>query len=56
MKPLRMSIPGAIRPHLKRLMRDGLNGKTEREVAMRLLCEKLRELQPLREVRRSFFS
>ena len=54
MKPLRMSIPGSIRTHLKRLLKEGLNGKTEREVAMRLLCEKIRELQP-RIVRRSIF-
>ena len=46
MKPLRMSIPGAIREHLKRVLKQGLNGRTEREVAMRLLCEKLRDLQP----------
>ena len=43
MKPLRMSIPGVIRTHIKRLLKQGLNGSTEREVVMRLLCEKLRE-------------
>ena len=46
MRPIRMSIPGALRPHIKRLLKQGLNGRTEREVVMRLLCEKLRELQP----------
>lgn len=49
-----MSIPGAIRVHLKRVLKQGLNGSTEREVAMRLLCEKLRELQP-QVVRRGLF-
>lgn len=43
MKPLRMSIPGVIRQHMKPLLKRGLNGNTEREIAMRLLCDKLRE-------------
>lgn len=51
MKPLSISIPGALRPHIKRLLKQGLNGRTEREVVIRLLCEKLRELQP-RDVKR----
>ena len=46
MKPLRISIDGALRSHIKRLLKEGLNGRTEREVVIRLLCEKLRELLP----------
>jgi len=51
MKPLRISIDGTLRVHLKRLLKQGLNGRTEREVVIRLLCEKLRELRPV-ETRR----
>jgi len=53
MKRLSISIDGALRVHLKRLVKGGLNGRTEREVVIRLLCEKLRELQP-RDVRRTW--
>jgi hypothetical protein len=53
MKPLRISIDGTLRVHIKRLLKQGLNGRTEREVVIRLLCEKLRELQP-QIVRRLF--
>ena len=54
MKRLKISIDGALRTHIKRLLKQGLNGRTEREVVIRLLCEKLRELQPT-DVRRTFF-
>lgn len=47
MKRLNVSIDGALRVHLKRLVKQGLNGRTEREVVIRLLCEKLRELRPV---------
>jgi len=45
MKPLRMTIPPRLRPHLIRLLKGGLNGATERQVALRLIEEKLRELK-----------
>lgn len=46
MKRLRVSIDGVLRVHIKRILKGGLNGRTEREVVIRLLCEKLRELMP----------
>lgn len=46
MKRLKVSIDGTLRVHLKRIVKEGLNGNTEREVVIRLLCEKLRELMP----------
>ena len=46
MKPLPMSIPPRLRPHLIRLKKGGLSGATERQVAIRLLEEKLRETLP----------
>lgn len=48
MKALPISIPGALRPHIKRILKQGLSGRTEREVVISLLCEKLRELMPRR--------
>jgi len=45
MKPLRMTIPPRLRPHLIRLLKGGLNGATERQIALRLIEEKLRDLR-----------
>jgi hypothetical protein len=43
MKGLNLTIPPRLRPHLTRLVKDGLSGATERQVAIRLIEEKLRE-------------
>ncbi len=46
MKPLRMTMPPRLRPHLQRLLKQGLSGNTERQVAIRLIEERLRETAP----------
>lgn len=46
MKALRMTIPPRLRPHLKRLLKQGLSGNTERQVALRLIEERLRDSAP----------
>lgn len=55
MKPLRMTIPPRLRPHLIRLLKEGLSGNTERQVALRLIEERLREQRPV-TVRRGLFA
>jgi len=45
MKALRLTIPPRLRPHLIRLLKEGLNGATERQVAIRLIEERLRDLR-----------
>jgi len=45
MKPLRMTIPPRLRPHLIRLLKQGLSGSTERQVAIRLIEERLRDIR-----------
>mgnify|MGYP001616025532 CR=1 FL=1 len=55
MKPLRMNIPPRLRPHLLRLLKGGLNGNTERQVAIRLIEEKLRETLQQHVARRGIF-
>lgn len=54
MKPLRMSIPPRLRPHLIRLLKEG-RGNTERQVALRLIEERLREQRAPVTVRRGIF-
>lgn len=46
MKPLRMTIPPRLRPHLIRLLKGGLHGATERQVALRLVEEGIRDRPP----------
>jgi hypothetical protein len=39
-----MTIPPRLRPYLIRILKQGLNGNTERQVVVRLIEEKLREI------------
>ena len=51
MKPIKVTIPGRLRPYLKGLLKRGLHGSTEQEVATRLIEAKLQDL-----VSSSYFS
>lgn len=56
MKPLRMTVPARLRPHLIKLLRRGLDGNTERQVAIRLIEERLREDAKAVPPRRGLFA